>query len=190
MRGHRLRLLFLGFGLAGLMVPALFLAPGLVKAAPERPSETLTIIDLDGSKIAITLEEMRKMPQETEWRCICVGQKAGYIGIFDYGGVRLSAILEKAAAAMNASEYRKENMYVVFRGTDGYQVIASWTELTLAETGRRALVALYADAKALSESEGRFRIIFPSDKYVGRSVKCLEEIEIRCAEGCVDFGSH
>ncbi|HNR31615.1 MAG TPA: molybdopterin-dependent oxidoreductase [Candidatus Hydrogenedentes bacterium] len=176
--------------LTAATVAALLFAPGFVGAGPERPSDALTIIDLDGSKITISYDEISKMPQVTELQCICVGQHAGYIGIFDYSGVRLANILEKATAAMNASGYRKENMYAVFRGTDGYQVIASWTELTLAETGRRALVALHADAKALPNTEGRFRIVFPADKYVGRNVKCLEQIEIRCAEGCVDFESH
>lgn len=190
MRRRGVRYLFLGSVLIAAIASALLFAPGFVRAEPERPSDTLTIIDLDGSKVTISQEELRKMPQETEWRCICVGQKSGYIGIFDYTGVRLSAILEKAAAAMGASEYRRENMYVVFRGTDGYQVVASWTELTLAETGRRALVALCVDSKPLQDAEGHFRMIFPADKYVGRSVKCLDQIEIRCAEGCVDFGKH
>jgi DMSO/TMAO reductase YedYZ molybdopterin-dependent catalytic subunit len=180
----------LGITLAAASAVALFFAPGFVTAAPEHPSDTLTIIDLDGSKITFSADELRKMPQETEFQCICVGQHAGYIGIFDYTGVRLHDILEKAVAAMGASGYRKENMYVVFRGTDGYQVVASWTELTLAETGRRALVALSVDAKPLSKAEGLFRMVFAGDKYVGRNVKCLEQIEILSAEGCVEFGNH
>jgi len=153
---------------------------------PTRSSETLTLVDLDGSKVQMSLEDLRKLPQEIEEECICVGHSAGFIGIFDYSGIRLSEILEKAKAAKGASEYKQENIYVVFRGTDGYQVIASWTELTQTSDGKRVLVALDKNAAPLPPSEGKFRLVLPGDKWVGRSVKCLETIEIRCAEGVVD----
>ena len=153
---------------------------------PKRSSETLTLVDLDGSKVQMSLEDLRKLPQEIEEECICVGHSAGFIGIFDYSGIRLSEILEKAKAAKGASEYKQENIYVVFRGTDGYQVIASWTELTQTSDGKRVLVALDKNAAPLPPSEGKFRLVLPGDKWVGRSVKCLETIEIRCAEGVVD----
>ncbi len=158
---------------------------GTAAAEPKRSADTLTIVDADGTRIPLTAEELQKMPKVTEAKCICVGKSSGYIGIFDYTGVRLSDLLQKAAATMTAKEYKQENAYVVFRGTDGYQVIASWTELMEAPEGRRGLVALERDGKALPEMEGQFRLVLPGDKYVGRSVKCLETIEIHTAEGCV-----
>jgi len=174
-----------------LTVMAFALAVGLdVKpggaAAPERPSSKLILVDLNGMDIEVTLEELRQMPQESEEQCICVGESSGYIGIYDYRGVRLHAVLELAQAARDASGYRKENMYVVFKGTDGYQVIASWTELHQSPNGKRALLVLEKDGKLLEDAEGAVRLYFPGDKYVGRSVKCLERIEIRCADGVVE----
>ena len=169
-----------------LLLAGLLFAGGLVKAEPQRSSQTLTIIDSDGSKVELTVEDMRKMPQEMEKECISVGKSSGFIGIYDYTGVRLSALLEKAKATMEAKEYKQENSYIIFKGTDGYQTIASWTELMQNE-GCRALVALDKDLEPLPPFEGKFRLILPGDKYVGRSVKCLETIEIRCAEGFVDL---
>jgi len=172
-------------GMAVVVFACLF-APGSAAEGPNRSSESLTLVDLDGSKIQMSLEDFRKLPQEIEEECICVGHSAGFIGIFDYSGVRLSEILEKAKAAKGASEYKQENIYVVFRGTDGYQVIASWTELTQTAEGQRVLIALDKNAQPLPPLEGKFRLVLPGDKWVGRSVKCIETIEIRCAEGVVE----
>jgi DMSO/TMAO reductase YedYZ molybdopterin-dependent catalytic subunit len=172
-------------GMAVVVFACLF-AAGSAAGGPNRSSESLTLVDLDGSKIQMSLEDLRKLPQEIEEECICVGHSAGFIGIFDYSGVRLSEILEKAKAAKGANEYKQENIYVVFRGTDGYQVIASWTELTQTAEGKRILIALDKDAQPLPPLEGKLRLVLPGDKWVGRSVKCLETIEIRCAEGVVE----
>lgn len=152
-------------------------------AIPDRASETLTICDLDGSKLELSVEEVRALPQVTERECICVGESVGFIDIVDYSGVRLMDVLNKAKNGADAGHYRNNNMYVILRGTDGYQVIASWPELEQSDDGRRALVALDKDGKPLPETEGAFRLVFPGDKYVGRSVKCLETIEIHCVPG-------
>ncbi|HPO11998.1 MAG TPA: molybdopterin-dependent oxidoreductase [Candidatus Hydrogenedentes bacterium] len=158
-----------------------------VAAEPEKDAETLTIVDSDGAQCALSEEELRKMTQVTEAQCICVGKSSGYIGIFDYSGVLLSEVLKKAVTTATAKEYLQENSYVVFKGTDGYQVLASWNELMESPDGRRALVALNKDKSPLPPKEGRFRLILPGDKYVGRSVKCLERIEIHKAEGFKDL---
>ena len=100
--------------------------------------------------------------------------------------MRLSEILKKAKASVEAGDNKRENLYVVFKGTDGYQIIASWTELTMTSAGKRVLIALEMDSRPLPENEGKMRLVLPGDKWVGRSVKCLETIEIRCAEGYVE----
>lgn len=53
--------------------------------------------------------------------------------------------------------------------------------------GRRALMALEKDGEPLPSFEGQFRLVLPGDKYVGRSVKWLEAIEVHGAEGFVDL---
>ncbi len=158
-------------------------------AAPLKPSESLTLIDCDGTKTSMTLDDLRKMPQELEEQLICVGQSSGYIGIFDYSGVRLSNILEKAKASVKARDNKRENLYVVFKGTDGYQIIATWTELTMTSDGKRVLIALEKDSNPLSNEEGGMRLVLPGDKYVGRmdavdpyTLKAAQELVSRCGK--------
>ena len=170
-----------------LLVLTLLPASGPARAeGPQRSSESVTLVDLDGTAITMTFDDLRKLPQEIEEESICVGHSSGFIGIFDYTGVRLSQLLDKAKVAQAGNDNKKENCYVVFKGTDGYQVIASWTELTQTIGGRQILIAIDKNSEPLPPSEGKFRLILPADKYVGRSVKCLERIEIRCAEGYVE----
>jgi DMSO/TMAO reductase YedYZ molybdopterin-dependent catalytic subunit len=149
-------------------------------------SSSITLIDVDGTKTVFSIEDLRKMPQELEEQCICVGQSSGFIGTFDFGGVRLEQILDKAKATATANDNKRENTYVVFKGTDGYQVIATWTELTMTSEGKRVLLALDKNAEPLPEPEGKIRLILPGDKYVGRSVRNLETIELRVADGYVE----
>ncbi len=168
-----------------LLTLTLGIEPGYAES-PMRPSSKIVLVDLNNMEFEFSLDELRGMQQDIEEQCICVGESSGYIGIYDYSGVRLDAILGNAQAAREASGYRKENMYVVFKGTDGYQVIASWTELHQSPNGKTAMLVLEKDSKALEDAEGAIRLYFPGDKYVGRSVKCLERIEIRCTEGVIE----
>jgi len=153
---------------------------------PEKPSDSLTIIDTDGSRISLSIEDLNKMTQVEEKECICVGEVVDFIGVFDYRGVRVADLLKKAPAGTSLSLYQQKSLYMVFKGTDGYGVIASWIELTQTACGRRTLIALEKDGKPLPSGEGKLRVVFPGDKYAGRSVKCLETIEIRLAPGLVD----
>ena len=156
-------------------------------AAPLQVAETLTLVDCDGTKVTFSETELRSMEQVTEEQCIWVGESSGYIGIFDCSGVLLSEILKRAEATFKAKDFVRENTYVIFRGTDDYQIITSWTELMGSADGRRSIIMLDKDGEPLSDKEGKFRVLFPADKYVGRSVKCLDTIEIHRAEGFKDF---
>ncbi len=156
-------------------------------AAPLQVAETLTLVDCDGTKVTFSETDLRSMEQVTEEQCIWVGESSGYIGIFDCSGVLLSEILQRAEATFKAKDFVRENTYVIFRGTDDYQIITSWTELMGSADGRRSIIMLDKDGEPLSDKEGKFRVLFPADKYVGRSVKCLDSIEIHRAEGFKDF---
>lgn len=179
----RSRLLRCGVALFAIVALVVCLHHDAFCKDPERLSDAITIVDIDGSTAKLSVEDLRRMPQVTERECICVGEVSGFIGIFDFKGVRLTDLLEKADAASTLSRYEQENTYIVFRGTDGYQVIASWTELTQTPDGNRAMVIIEKDGKPLGATAGKFRLLFPADKYVGRSVKCLETIEIHSAPG-------
>jgi len=171
-----------------LMALALLFVCGHIEAekAPAFPSDSLTLIDLDGTKIDLSLDDVRALPRVVEESCICVGEVSGYLGTFQYAGVNLREVLKKAPAAQKAGGYRKENMYLVFKGTDQYQVVASWNEIQNTAAGRQAMVVLEKDGKPLAAEEGALRLYFPGDKFVGRSVKCLDSIEIHCIDGVVE----
>ncbi len=169
-----------------LLISALvFNTPAM--SAPLLVAQTLTLVDCDGTKVTFSEADLRLMDQVREEQCIWVGQSSGYIGIFDCSGVPLSEILKQVNSTVNAKDFVRENTYVIFRGTDDYQVIASWTELMGSADGLRAMIMLDKDGQPLSDEEGKFRVLFPADKYVGRSVKCLDTIEIHRAEGFKDF---
>ena len=153
---------------------------------PERPSDSLTLIDIDGSKTTFDLARLKKMPQVTEKECVCVGEHVGFIGIFDYTGVPLTDVLNEAKVWQSSSDLKKRNLYFVLRGTDGYQVIVTWNELAQTADGKRTMIAIEQDGKPLPTAHGQFRSLFPGDKYFGRSVMCLETIEVHCAEGLVE----
>lgn len=153
---------------------------------PEKPFDSLTIVDKDGSRISLSIEDLNRMTHVEEKECICVGEVVGFIGVFDYRGVRVTELLKRATAATSCSLYQQKNLYLIFKGTDGYRVIASWSELTQTPCGSRAMIALEKDGEPLPSSEGKLRVVFPGDKYVGRSVKCLDTIEIRIASGFSD----
>lgn len=171
-----------------VMLVGMVLVCGHVDAGkePAFPSDSLTLIDLDGTKIELSLNDVRALPRVVEDHCICVGEVSGYLGTFQYAGVNLRELLKKAAAAQKAGGYRKENMYLVFKGTDQYQVVASWNEVQNTAAGRQAMVVLEKDGKPLAAEEGALRLYFPGDKFVGRSVKCLDAIEIHCIDGVVE----
>ena len=161
-------------------VTALCVSAGLLLCVPQetaakdpnRPSLSLTIVDVDGSTVRLSVERLGRMRQLEEKECICVGEVVGFIGVFDYKGARIVDVLEHAKAATTLSRYKQKNLYVIFKGTDGYQVIASWAELMQTAGGGRAMVAIEKDGTRLPANEGAFRLVFPADKYVGRSVKC------------------
>lgn len=169
--------------LCALLILSLCATQQIEGRDPQRSSDSLTILDVDGSTTTLSMKDLLEMPQVQEKECICVGEVVGFIGIFDYRGVRVIDLLEKVKAASSMSMYNRKSMYIVFKGTDGYQVIASWIELAQTAGGSRAMIATEKGGKPFPANEGEFRLVFPADKYVGRSVKCLERIEIHTAPG-------
>jgi len=173
-------------GCAGSLLAVLLAFGPAWAATPERPSQAVTIVDINGTRTTLSVQELRRLPQHSEEEFIFVGKHSGFIGVFDFAGVRVVDLLDNAKAAQAASGYKQENMFVVFRGTDGYQVVASWQELMLTAGGTRVLAVLEKNGQPLPPDEGEIRLLFPGDKYCGRSVKCLETIEIHVAQGVVE----
>lgn len=173
-----------------LAVLAMTVSLAMVASAgkgPKLPSEGLTLIDLDGTKIQLTLDDLRKLPAVTEKQRICICADDNHFdGVCDYSGARLSKILDSAKNAQACGPKKKRNLYLIFKGTDEFQVIATWHEIHDAESGKRALVALEKNGAPLPDDEGKLRLVLPGDKFVARDIKCLASIQVCCAEGFVE----
>ena len=170
---------------AVVVVVAVLAGSAYAGKPPERPSETLTIMDIDGTETVLTLADLEAMPQTTAKDYPCIGESVGFIGISDFTGVLVTTLLEKAKKIEGSSDYLKRNVYVLFKGTDGYQVMTTWYDLTT-ESGRQAMVALKQDGQALAPEIGEFRSVFPAEIRVARSVMCLERIELHVIPGVVE----
>ena len=154
---------------------------------PKIPSDGLTIIDLDGTKVQLTPDDLRKLPAATEKQRIRVcADDSHFEGVSNYSGVHVSDVLSHAKNAQACGPKKKLNLFLIFRGTDGYQAITTWYDVNDAETGKRALVALEKNNAPLPDDEGKLRLILPGDKFVEREVKCLASIQVCCAEGFVE----
>jgi DMSO/TMAO reductase YedYZ molybdopterin-dependent catalytic subunit len=95
-----------------------------------------------------------------------------------YGGVPLWALLEDAGmqlnAAINEDILRK---VVVARSTDGYAVAIAAGEIEPRFMAGEVIVATSMDGRPLGD-DGRFRLVVPYDRVIGRAVKCLASIEL------------
>jgi hypothetical protein len=67
---------------------------------------------------------------------------------------------------------------IVARGTDGYAAAIAPGEIEPRFMAGEALVATACDGQPLTGPGGRFRLVVPYDKAVGRAIKSLETIEV------------
>ncbi|HLF79813.1 MAG TPA: molybdopterin-dependent oxidoreductase [Dehalococcoidia bacterium] len=95
-----------------------------------------------------------------------------------YSGVSLFTLLEDAGMklnpAINEDILRK---VVVARSTDGYGIAIAAGEIEPRFMAGDVIVATACEGKPLAE-DGRFRLVVPYDKVIGRAVKCLASIEL------------
>ena len=92
---------------------------------PEYPprQESLTILDVDGSLVRLSMDEIRALPAAREKECVLVGRHEGLLGKADYEGPAIADVLEKAPAAQALEQYVRNNSYVVFKGIDRKSVV-------------------------------------------------------------------
>jgi len=171
-------------------VAALLSAPSFTEPSFPPRAQSLTILDVDGTSVTLSLDEIRALPAVREKECVLVGRHEGLLGKADYEGPAIADVLAKAPAAQALPQYIRNNSYVVFKGTDGFQATASWEELTESIDGRHAMIVLTKDGKPLPDAEGSMRTYFPGDKYLCRSVMYLDTIEIHVVPGVKERPEH
>ena len=90
----------------------------------------------------------------------------------EYEGVAVVDILRRAGAPLGeALRGPRMTMYVVARGSDGYQVVFALAEFDPAFSNQVILLADRRDGQPLNKREGPLRIIVPEDKRHGRWVR-------------------
>ena len=169
---------------------ALLSVPCFSEPAIPPPAQSLTILDVDGTSVKLSLDEIRALPTLREKECVLVGRTEGLLGKADYEGPAIAEVLSKAPAAQALPPYIRNNSYVVMKGTDGFQATASWEELTETIDGHHAMIVLTKNGTPLPDAEGSMRTYFPGDKYLCRSVMYLETIEIHVVPGIKERPQH
>ena len=95
-------------------------------------------------------------------------------------GVRLTAVLERAALLAADERLDWRHSVVIATATDGYKVAFSWPELFNTEVGAGVLVLFERDGHALDDREGRIALASTRDQRPGpRSVKWLARLDVR-----------
>ncbi len=97
----------------------------------------------------------------------------------DVGGVRLTALLDRAALAGSGKNDWKHTV-VVASATDGYSVTFSWPELFDTDVGPGVLVITERDGKPLTDHDGHIALYSAKDIHNGpRNVRWLSKIDVR-----------
>ena len=97
----------------------------------------------------------------------------------EYDGVLLRDVLEKVGAPLGKELKGKAlSTYVLATARDGYAVVYTLTEMDTAFTDSEILLADRMKGQPLSDTQGPFRIVAPSDKKPARSLRMLERIDV------------
>jgi hypothetical protein len=153
-------------------LPALFALTALV-CAQAPPAAVLAVQGDIARPLALTADDLAKMPRETASVPAPDGSK------IVYAGVTLLALLQKAGAPFGKQLRGKVlTTYVLAKAQDGYQVIFTLGELDPDFGNESILVADHRDGKPLPDKQGPFRLVCPNDHEGARSVRMLQTLEI------------
>lgn len=142
---------------------------GQQSAAPA----TLTVSGDIPSKLALSEEDLLKMPRVT----VSVADEDGTK--IAYEGVPLREILKRAGAPAEKDLRGKAlASYIVAKASDDYEVVFTLAEVAPDFANEPILVADKRDGKPLFGYQGPFRLVCPNDKAGARSVRMLQSIEV------------
>lgn len=132
----------------------------------------ITVHALDKPEIALTEEDLAKMPRHTV--------KASEHGtLVEYEGVLLHDVLARAGAPLGADLKGKAlSCYVLATARDGYAVVYTLAELDPAFDDGEIIIADKSGGQALKETQGPLRIVVPHDKKAARSIRMLDRIDV------------
>ena len=140
-------------------------------------SSTVTVKGLDGSEVVFTLEQLKRMPQQSA-SIMNPHRNAKE----NYEGVLLRELLAKVKAPAG-EQLRGADMadYVDVMGSDRYHAVFALAELDSAFQDNQVLLAITSDGKPLPANVGPMRLVAPQDKRPARSVRMVTTITLRRA---------
>jgi hypothetical protein len=150
---------------------------GCVAALAQQEQAAITVEGLDGSKLTFTVEQLRKMPQQS------VSMANPHTKATEnYEGALLADLLAKVGAP-SGDTLRGDEMrdYVEITGRDRYRAVFALAELDHAFQDNQVLVAIASDGKPLDEKQGPVRVVAPQDMRPARSVRMVTTIVVRRA---------
>jgi DMSO/TMAO reductase YedYZ molybdopterin-dependent catalytic subunit len=134
---------------------------------------TLQLVGETGARTEISLDSLRRLPQEELKGRIHDGPE------LVFRGPSLAAVLALAGApqgrAMRGPALR---LVALAEARDGYAVVYSLAELSPDFGGRKGIVAVEQDGKPLGEEDGPLRIVLEGDQRPARWIRQLERISI------------
>ena len=174
----------------GLLMAALMLGASCGAGAQATPAtehehtaaktsvlSTSLVVTIDGKATALTLDDLKAMPQKT------LTVKNGHSQAEEtYTGVAVGDVLAKLGFPFESATAKKVyRSYVKAEGTDGYWVLYSASELMPILRDDTSLIAIAADGKPLA-AEGAFKIVIGGEKRPARWVRNLKGLTVVTVE--------
>jgi DMSO/TMAO reductase YedYZ molybdopterin-dependent catalytic subunit len=135
------------------------------------PQETFQITGQVSNPMDITLSQLQTYKPLTLQVTLASSGQPSANGVFDYTGVLLSTLLQKAGVSANATS-------VYIQASDGYGTTLSMQDAM----SQKTIIAYQKDGVFLTPlkngGEGPFRLIVGTDQYAQRWVKGVVSIQV------------
>src|SRR5262249_27025012 len=140
----------------------------------ERPDAALTVIAPTGASAAIGPDVLAALPIQQISISFLSGQG---MRSATFAGPLLSDVLAQTKAVDPAHHQSHVAQLLVLAGRDGYRAVLALAELAPEFEGKQVILASQMDGKPLGD--GHLRIVVPSDKRGGRSVRDIARVEVK-----------
>lgn len=158
-----------------IVISALLVSFGTT-AALAQTTPTLSVSGEVAKPLKLSAADLAKLPRQT----IEAKDHDGKPTTFE--GVALIEVLRLAGVELG-EKLRGKNLalFLVVDAADGYRAVFALAELDAGFNDKVFLLADKRDGKALSESEGPWRIVVPAEKRQGRWVRQVVSLTIKRA---------
>ena len=167
------RTLSILFLLISLTFPVAF---GQTKQPSALPPQVLNVGGEVAHPLKMSATDLAKLPRQT----VSAKDHDGKPTTFE--GVALVEVLRLAGVEFGEKLRGKSlALFLVVDAADGYRAVIALPELDPAFTDNIIILADRRDGKALSEQEGQWRVVVPSEKRQGRWVRQVVALTVRGA---------